>query len=541
MKMSKGVSLWLLATAVLLRVGLIFRYRFDSDEPQHMHVAWGWAHGLAQYRDVFDNHMPLFHLLSAPLFAFTGDDPRLLFAARLAMVPLYLGTLVMVWLIARRLFDETTAFWSAAVAALIPPFFLGSLEYRTDDLWVALWVAMIAVAVGNIPLMRKALYGGLLLGAAFGVSMKSTLYVIAVVAAVIATFLLTLRRGPLPTLRDSLRAALIALGGALVVPALVCGAMASAGLWNAFVYGAFLHNRFPWEHKYKVLWFIPMYFLLRAAALAIARAEGDAEIVRKRLFVCLAGGTYLIAAVAFWPMTALESYLPFYPLAALLAAPLLLRRRVLVPAFAVVAIAAIVIIAEPWKNEAQQEITVVDEVLALTDPHDPVMDLKGESVFRARPYYFVLEAITNIKLRVGILRDQIADTLVRSRTHVVVSDNLPPQAKEFVRRNYVDWGAVHVAGVKLPPLIGSVDPIEFDLAIPGSYVVLGERGPVRATIDGIWVGREGVPLAAGRHRLRSNDHAANAVVIWSRALRSRQISRCATCDADHAEPFLVGR
>src|ERR1051326_1859495 len=85
MKRVPAISLSLIATAVAVRASLIFRYRFDSDEPQHMHVAWGWAHGLAQYRDVFDNHMPLFHLLSSPLFAATGDDPRLLFAARLSM------------------------------------------------------------------------------------------------------------------------------------------------------------------------------------------------------------------------------------------------------------------------------------------------------------------------------------------------------------------------------------------------------------------------------------------------------------------------
>src|SRR2546423_607477 len=164
MKRVSVISLSLVATAVAVRVGLIFRYRFDSDEPQHMHVAWGWAHGLAQYRDVFDNHMPLFHLLTSPLFAATGDDPRLLFAARLSMVPLFLAALFLVWRIARSLFDETTAWWATAIAAVVPPFFLGSLEYRTDDLWLVLWLGVIAVAVSNAAPARKAALGGLLLG-----------------------------------------------------------------------------------------------------------------------------------------------------------------------------------------------------------------------------------------------------------------------------------------------------------------------------------------------------------------------------------------
>ena len=49
-------------------------YRFDSDEPQYMHVAWAWARGMMQYRNVFDNQMPLFHIFSAPLFFVAGDD-----------------------------------------------------------------------------------------------------------------------------------------------------------------------------------------------------------------------------------------------------------------------------------------------------------------------------------------------------------------------------------------------------------------------------------------------------------------------------------
>ena len=33
---------------------------WDSDEPQHLHVVWAWANGMLPYKDVFDNHAPLF-------------------------------------------------------------------------------------------------------------------------------------------------------------------------------------------------------------------------------------------------------------------------------------------------------------------------------------------------------------------------------------------------------------------------------------------------------------------------------------------------
>ena len=32
--------------AIALRVALVFRYRIDSDETQHLHVVWAWTRGL---------------------------------------------------------------------------------------------------------------------------------------------------------------------------------------------------------------------------------------------------------------------------------------------------------------------------------------------------------------------------------------------------------------------------------------------------------------------------------------------------------------
>ena len=364
MKRVSAISLSLLATAVAVRVGLIFRYRFDSDEPQHMHVAWGWAHGLAQYRDVFDNHMPLFHLLTSPLFAATGDDPRLLFAARLSMVPLFLAALFLVWRIARSLFDETTAWWATAIAAVVPPFFLGSLEYRTDDLWLVLWLGVIAIAVSNAAPARKAALGGLLLGGAFGVSMKSTLFVVVLVVALAATLLLTMRRAPLPSPRLVAKCALLAAAATAFVPLLIAAGFAMAGLWRPFVYGVFLHNATPFVHAWRVLWFIPFYFFIRAVALRMARSDAEPALVRRRLFVFLACGVYLALYASFAPMTNLETYLPFYPLAALLATPLLMRRERLLPALAVAMIAVVVVTAQPWRNEAERSIVLVEEIAA---------------------------------------------------------------------------------------------------------------------------------------------------------------------------------
>jgi hypothetical protein len=506
-----------IAISFALRLFLIFRYRFDSDEPQHLHVAWGWAHGFMQYRDFFDNHMPVFHLLSAPLFLFADDDARLLFAARMAMLPLFVLALFLVWRIARDLFDDSVAWWSAAFVALCPPFFLGSLEYRADDLWLVCWLALLAVLVSKLPRSDKDLAAGLLLGLAFGVSMKSVMFALALTGALIATVLLTRDRGSI-SVGELVRHGVIVVGIAFTVPAAVALAFTMAGSWKPFLYDVFDHNWIRFEHAWRVLWFVPLYPLLRTIALAIARSDLDPPLVRRRLFIFLACAGYFLILVAFWPMTSMESYLPFYPLAILLITPFLVRRPVMAPSICGVAIAAIVIVAEPWQNAAAREIRIVTEVVSMTMPGDPVMDLKGETIFRPRSSFLVLEGITNAKLRLGLIRDSIAESLVLTATHVVVSDSLPPRTRHFVQSYYVPWGSVYVAGVRLPQLRGDGAPASFNVAIRGPYVVLGDHGVVRAMIDGEWA-MSGVELKPGAHTLVVFERVSRPLVIWTGALK----------------------
>jgi len=518
--MPKRIALWLAGAGLLAaRFFLIFRYRFDSDEPQHMHIAWAWSHGMVQYRDVFDNHMPLFHLVTSPLFAIGGDDPRLLFAARMLMVPLFVLSISLVWLIARRLFDARTAFWAAGLAAITPPFFLGSLEYRTDDLWIVCWLAALAITISNMKPLPKSIFGGLALGLAAGVSMKTTLFVAAITAAGALTPLLMWHRGAKRTVGQIVRWVAIFTVCVAIVPVTIAGAFAAAGAWRSFQYGVFGHNVFPYEHAYRLLFFGPVYFIVRTIAMRIAKSEGDDAVIRKRLFLFLAASVYLGILITFWPMTSAESYLPFYPVAAILVAPLLLRSgKVLVPAtLAAVLVVTTIADARPWRNDAAAEVQVVETVLTLTSPNEPVMDLKGESVFRHRPWYFALEAITNIKLRLGNIRDDIAAALVKSRTHVVVSDSLPPNSRRFVEANYVPWGIVRVAGIRL----GHISTrMHFRIAVPGTYIVISSGHSVTAQIDG-HDARSGVDLSAGDHYVASVEPLEDATVIWSGVLRTR--------------------
>src|SRR5262245_31775154 len=137
----------LLVLGFVVRVVATWRFRVDSDEPQHLHVVWAWTQRLLPYRDVFDNHMPLCHLFSVPALLVVGERPTAVLWMRLLMLPLWGAAILLTAQIGRRLFSPWVGRWSALLAACFPSFFLCSLEYRPDLLWTVLRLWAVAIAV----------------------------------------------------------------------------------------------------------------------------------------------------------------------------------------------------------------------------------------------------------------------------------------------------------------------------------------------------------------------------------------------------------
>src|SRR5581483_4228311 len=178
--------------------------------------------GLLQYRDVFDNHMPLFHILTAPFLKMIGERPDALLYMR---APIILMFAVVVWatyVMGKRLYDARIAIWSVLLLVLFPVFFLKSIEYRNDNLWNAFWYLARIVMTGGAATAPRLFVTGLLLGCALATSMKTVLILITLGVAAIATY--AFRRRPMT---HWLRSSLLVLAGTSVVPAIIVGYFAA--------------------------------------------------------------------------------------------------------------------------------------------------------------------------------------------------------------------------------------------------------------------------------------------------------------------------
>jgi len=485
--LAAGVGLLLLG----LRVAAFLRYRFDSDEPQHLHVTWGWTQGLIQYRDVFDNHAPLFHIATAPWLALFGERADILFCMRALMIPIWLFVCAATFVVARRFYSTRAAVWSVLILNLFPTFFLKSIEYRTDNLWVAFWMAAFLVLTGGDLTKRRMFVVGLLLGAATSVSLKTSLLV--------ATLLLA---GVMIKPR-SWRTVLPALLGLIIVPSIIALTFVELGAWRDLVYCNFTFNKLvsisrPWQNLYRVLYIpalIVIFYTVRDRILMISLV-------------------YTLTLACWWTLISPRDLLAILPMYAMLVAAWLDDKKFRAPALAALTLVSVLGLAHDtkrWKNDTREFTTMMDQVLHLTRPGEPLMDYKGETIYRRRPYYFIFETIGRATVQRGLIPDTIARDMINARCHVAQADGKfwPPDAKRFLLAHYVDLGRLRASGNWMN------ESGTFDVAIPGTYVVLDRNGQAHGTLDGVPY-RGAVPLAPGIHHFeRANSEAL--VWLWAPA------------------------
>lgn len=472
------------ATSLVLRAVALFRYRFDSDEPQHLHVAWGWTQGLVQYRDLFDNHAPLFHIVTAPLVTLVGERSDILIWMRVPMLALFGAVVWATWWIGRELYDSRTGLWAAVLLSLFPPFFLKALEYRTDNLWNTLWVlAVVAV------MRRRPFLAGLLLGAALAVSLKTILLLVTLGGAALLTFR-----------RIDVRALARAAAGFVIVPAILAIYFAAAGAWDELVYCVFTFNGQVAATRPNAWIGRAVFPFTLAIVLFLAWKWRRSDW---RYFFAVAIGIFTVMLAGFWILISTRDFLPILPMLAIFGAAALVRTAKPLAAFAIVIVVSIGTLyryADRFENRTALYTTMLDQILRVSRPGETILDYKGELVFRRRATYPIFEAITRAQMIRGMIRDTIPEDVVRTRTYVAQADGpmWPPRGREFLTGHFIDLGRVRAAGQWI-----RADGT-FTIAIPGDYMIVSERaaGPARH-------------LEPGTYRYARRERAA---VVWAPAI-----------------------
>jgi hypothetical protein len=521
-----------MAAILALRVVYACVYRVDSDEPQHMHVVWGWAHGLLQYRDLFDNHSPLFQMLCAPLLWAIGEHAWIMVPMRLAMIPLFVADLWFVFLIGRALYNQRWGLWTAVVAGCVPQFFLMTTEFRTDDLWATLWLGALCLAVTGPLIGRRAFWFGLLMGACVSTTMKTALLLgsLAIGAAgLLALNALSRRRFGLLKM---LKSGGLIIAGMVIIPALLVGFFAAHGALHQMYYCVVQHNAVPglgkWAKAGDHLWLFPLSLpVLLGLGWLCMHSSADHAIGAGRALVLMTWGSYYFLLRSYWPLVTGQDAIPMLPLAALTLVPFLFHllsltgwpARVFVPAAGALLVAAgfalICRAQSPMDNEMAPFVHELGVALRITNPNDLVMDGKGETIFRNRPVYWVYEGVTLRRMARGDIPDDIRAQMIAKSVCVAFDHRLRPEDQEWFVSNYVEGdGKVWVAGQQL----GSARPaIRFHTDIKAAYSLVSTGGKLTGSLDGAPI-QDSQVITPGDHHLQITGGSGEVAVIWTQAL-----------------------
>jgi hypothetical protein len=532
----KAERIWLAALFIVLlglRVVYALNMSFNSDEAQHLHVVWGWANGLLQYRVVFDNHTPLFHILCAPFFRLFGETAMVMIYMRLAMIPLFAGSLWCVKKLGEALHSRRAGLWSALFTGFAPFFFLKTIEFRTDDLWTTAWLATCAIFVCGPLTARRVFFASLALGASFSTSMKTTLLVLALLLAMIVAAIFRWRAGGEISAREIARALAAGLAGLIVIPAAIVAYFAAHSALDALYYGVIQHNIVTADHPHygfqsKRLWFPVALIVFGFAAREIFRRTPDRAIAFRRAWMLLTAGFFMALLHSYWPMITTQDYPPVVPLFAVALTPGIfalagmLRTRfprvtplALPVALVAIEIALIIHSVRPLRRTSHY-LEYLASVLRYTNPADYVMDPKSGAIFRQRPIFMVLENVTRGRLRRGQIQSDVIEKLKTTHTCMASEDRLEGRDLDFVRANYLPFDfKMRVAGqyLKPDPTSGRAS-IEIQIAAP--YVIITPDGPATGTLDGKpYSGK--ILLEAGPHEFVSDHPQRPHALVWAQA------------------------
>lgn len=470
-------------------------------------MAWGWTAGLVPYRDFFDNHAPLFHIATAPLLALFGERSDILFFMRAAMLPLFAAVLACTYLIALRLYSQRIALWSVVILSFWPSFFLKSLEYRTDNAWNACWMIALLIFVSAPPSPRRWFLGGLVLGIALAISLKTPLLMVSLGGGGLLTRYVHRDKTPFA---GSLAAA---FAGVVIVPAIVASYFISIGAWPKLVYCVFTFNTLLEKIRPPLILEHLLWPFAIAAIILTARRFPRSD--ERRMFCAVTMSVFLATLVAFWILISPRDMLPVMPLGVMFAVAALdrLDRRVTLYAIAAAVLtASLFYYASRFENHTEDFVTMMNQTLRLTRPGETIMDLKGETIYRQRPFYFIFELITHEAMEKGLIADQVPEAVVAARCYVAEADGalFPPRARKFLNAYFMDLGRLRAAG----------DWVDsdgtFSIAVPGRYIAISEQGPVSGTLDGTPCNapRE---LSAGDHQFVATKPNQRLAVLWAPA------------------------
>lgn len=232
---------------------------------------------------------PLYPLFLGAVYKLTGGS---IFAARLVQAALGAVSVVLIWLIARRLFNLRVANASAALAALYPPLVMATEALMSESIFVPIMLAAILAALVARDDGGRAIRWALLAGVFAGLGLLARPNSLAMLPAIL--LLVTRRARPRRPRRSAIgRAWLVLIGvAAVITPWQIRNAMVmhhfvpisdidgynAAGIYNQDAASSPYPTRYQWRPPNSVAGLGPLFSDQSLDEVTLGQALRDAGI-----------------------------------------------------------------------------------------------------------------------------------------------------------------------------------------------------------------------------------------------------------------------
>jgi hypothetical protein len=495
------IAAWLVLGAVL--VGW---HAFDDDEFQHAHLAWAIAHGQVPYRDVFEHHLVLYHVLIGPVAAWCGNPAAVFVLRAVSWLCGGIAGLFAVRVARRYGVDPLITGLVAVVMAAVPMIGFKLAEARPAVPALLCCAFAIDYATRAAINWRRAAVLGAVLGTAILLSQKMVYLAIALGAGV--------------TLTGGLAAAIACLLSAMTVGGLYLAAMAGWGCLAPFWEFAVMMN-LHWKRSFSASLYVNEWF--RSAPLLLAAAiPGLAHLHWRRdavLVSAVVGGAAMVVLV---PVPFRQAFLPLAWVVVVCAAIAIAQSQALWRSPAVAATAVLAACAAlGLQHQAQWQTNASDraQLAAITErfPVGPVFDGRGLVWNReALGFYPIMHE--GIALMLDADRYAAATIAeLEAAWPPVIADyrvaKMPAAVQSFLADRYRVDGAID--GLLVPGVVVPRSQLRrgtvVTIPVAGAWRIEWTGGPLLVDDE---VVRESsvVALTVGEHRIRAQGFVRDVVL-----------------------------
>ena len=163
-----------------------FNYRFDADELFNANSIYLMLKGLMPYKDFYTVYSPILHWILTPVFLITGFNFSAIAEARAVMIGFFLIRLLLIFLLADRIFNRRIAVLSVVLYLLNPFTVFADMQIRPDNLMMLFYLLFLVVFISAVNTKSSRLY--FLTGILLGITMLTNIKIIPSVVVFILVF-----------------------------------------------------------------------------------------------------------------------------------------------------------------------------------------------------------------------------------------------------------------------------------------------------------------------------------------------------------------